>query len=212
MKLKLKKETEVIFEKIYSLYPDTKTELNYSTSFQFLIAVIMSAQTTDKQVNIATKDFFEKVKIPEDLITWKQEEVEKYFKSLNYYKTKSKSILATAKLLVKDYNSEIPNNLELIQKLPGVGIKTAKVVLGVLFDAPYIWVDTHVHRVCNRIGICKTKVPEETDKFLEKNIYINLKKKIHHSLVLFGRYNCTARNPKCESCIIREECSGYYFL
>lgn len=207
MKFKTKKETEIIFEKIYSLYPDTKTELNYSTSFQLLIAVIMSAQTTDKQVNITTKDFFEKVKIPKDLVSWKLEDIEKYFKSLNYYKTKSKSILETAKLLIKDYKSIIPNDLEEIQKLPWVGIKTAKVVLGVLFDSPYIWVDTHVHRVCNRIWICKTKIPEETDKFLEKNVSIKLKKKIHHSLVLFGRYNCLARNPKCDVCIIKNTCN-----
>lgn len=118
MKLKTIKESELIFEKIYSIYPDTKTELNYETSFQFLIAVIMSAQTTDKQVNIATRDFFEKVKIPEDLVSWKQEEVEKYFNTLNYYKTKSKSILETAKILVKDFHSQIPNDLQLIQKLP----------------------------------------------------------------------------------------------
>lgn len=209
MKMKNNKQIEEIFEKIYSLFPNTKTELNYKTPFQFLIAVIMSAQTTDKQVNIATEEFFKKIKLPEDLISWKIEEIEKYFKSLNYFKNKSKSILETAKMLVKDYNSQIPNNLEQIQKLPWVGIKTAKVVLWVLYDAPYIWVDTHVHRVCNRIGICKTKTPEETDKFLQKNINQEMKKKIHHALVLFWRYNCTARNPKCENCIIKKDCEFY---
>ncbi|MDD2565327.1 MAG: endonuclease III [Candidatus Gracilibacteria bacterium] len=210
--MKKVKESEEIFELIYTNSKKIKTELNYSTPFQFLIAVIMSAQTTDKQVNIATKDFFEKVKIPEDLVTWKLEDIEKYFKSLNYYKTKSKSILATAKLLTKDYKSIIPNSLEEIQKLPGVGIKTAKVVLGVLYDAPYIGVDTHVHRICNRIGICTTKTPEETDKFLEINISTETKRKVHHALVLFGRYTCTARNPKCESCFLNNTCEYYKSL
>lgn len=207
MKLKTNKEIEVIFEKIYFLFPDTKTELNYDTSFQLLIAVILSAQTTDKQVNIATKELFEKVKNPEDLLKLDLEIIENYIKSLNYYKTKSKSILNSAYKLISDFQSIIPNDLESIQTLPWVWIKTAKVVLGVLYDAPYIWVDTHIHRICNRIWICSTKTPEETDKFLDKNINVDLKKKIHHALVLFGRYNCTARNPKCESCVVVKDCN-----
>lgn len=209
MKLKTKKEINDIFEKIYILFPDTKTELNYSTDFQLLIAVILSAQTTDKQVNKATVDFFKKVKNPKDLVILKQEEVEKYFKSLNFYKNKTRSIIWTAKKLVEDFDSVIPNNIQEIQKLPWVWIKTAKVVLGVLFDAPFIWVDTHIHRICNRIGVCRTKIPEQTDEFLEKNISMKLKKKIHHSLVLFGRYNCVAKKPKCETCILQTQCNFY---
>lgn len=207
MKLKTIKEIEIIFEKIYSLFPETKTELNYYTSFQLLIAVILSAQTTDRQVNIVTKELFWLVKSPEDLAKLSLSEIEKYLSRLNFYKNKSKSILASANKLIEDFNSQIPNDLVLIQTLPGVGIKTAKVVLGVLYDAPYIGVDTHIHRICNRIWICKTKTPEETDKFLDNNINIDLKKKIHHALVLFGRYNCTARNPKCENCIIKWSCN-----
>lgn len=207
MKLKTNTEIESIFEKIYSLFPDTKTELNHETPFQFMIAVMLSAQTTDKQVNIATKQLFEIIKTPEDLVKMDLETIENHIKSLNYFKTKSKSILNSAHKLIADFQSIIPNNLELIQTLPWVGIKTAKVVLWVLYDAPYIGVDTHIHRICNRIWICKTKTPEETDKFLDKNINIDLKKKIHHALVLFGRYNCTARSPKCENCIIEKYCN-----
>lgn len=207
MKLKTIKEIEIIFEKIFSLFPKTKTELNYSTPFQFLIAVMLSAQTTDKQVNIATTKLFEIVKIPEDLAKLDIETIENYIRSLNYYKTKSKSIYNSALILLKEFNSTIPNDLELLQTLPWVGIKTAKVVLGVLYDAPYIWVDTHIHRVCNRIWICNTKLPEETDKFLDKNINIDLKKKIHHALVLFGRYHCISKNPKCNTCIINKNCN-----
>lgn len=207
--MKKVKESEEIFELIYDKSSKIKTELEYSTSFQFLVAVILSAQTTDKQVNITTKSFFEKVKNPEDVANFKLEELEKYFASLNYYKTKSKSILATAKMLIQDFQSIIPNDLEEIQKLPWVGIKTAKVVLGVLYDAPYIWVDTHVHRVCNRIGICKTKTPEETDKYLESKMSIEIKRKVHHALVLYGRYTCTAINPKCETCFLNNTCEFY---
>lgn len=209
MKLKTTKETEFIFKSIYSLYPNIKTELNYSTPFQFLIAVMLSAQTTDKQVNIATKWLFKLVKTPEDLIRIDLQNIENHIKSLNYFKTKSKSILNTASKLITDFNSNIPNDLELIQTLPWVGIKTAKVVLGVLYDAPYIGVDTHIHRVCNRIWICSTKTPELTDQFLEKHIYTDLKKKIHHALVLFGRYNCIAKAPKCTNCPINQNCNYF---
>jgi len=209
MKLKTNIEIESIFEKIYSLFPDTKTELNHETPFQLLIAVMLSAQTTDKQVNIATKWLFEIVKIPEDLIKLNLEQIQNHIKSLNYFKTKAKSIYNSAWILISEFDWIIPSDLENIQKLPWVWIKTAKVVLGVLYDAPYIWVDTHIHRVCNRIWICSTKAPEETDKFLENNISIDLKKKIHHSLVLFGRYNCIARNPKCINCQINQKCNFY---
>lgn len=207
MKLKTKKEIETVFNLIFSLYPEIKTELNYSTPFQFLVAVMLSAQTTDKQVNIATYKLFEIVKAPEDLLKLDLDKIEDYIKSINYYKTKAKSIYNSAKILVSVFDSVIPNDLVLLQTLPWVWIKTAKVVLGVLYDAPYIWVDTHIHRICNRIWICSTKNPEETDKFLDKNINHDLKKKIHHALVLFWRYNCIARNPKCENCIIKNDCN-----
>lgn len=207
--MKSKKEIAEIFEKIYNLYPDFKTELYYKTPFQLVAAVIMSAQATDKQVNKINKEFFEKVKEPVDLEKLSLNEIEVYLKSLNYYKNKSKYIKNLWEILYKNYNSEIPNNLEILKTLPGIWIKTAKVILWVLYDAPYIWVDTHVHRVSNRIGFVKTKTPEQTDKILEKKLTLDQKRKMHHALVLFWRYNCPAIKPKCEKCPINYLCDYY---
>ncbi|MCK9272846.1 endonuclease III [Candidatus Gracilibacteria bacterium] len=207
--MKSKKEISEIFDKIYNLYPNFKTELYYKTDFQLVLAVVMSAQATDKQVNKINKEFFEKVENPDDLAKLSLDEIEKYLKSLNYYKNKSKYIKNLGEILYKKYNSEIPNNLEILKTLPGIGIKTAKVILGVLYDAPYIGVDTHIHRISNRIGFVKTKTPEQTDKVLEKKLTLSQKRKMHHALVLFGRYNCPAIKPKCEGCAINNLCDYY---
>lgn len=195
-----------ILEKIWESTPKIKTELEYKTDFQLLLAVILSAQTTDKQVNLATKRFFEKVKKPEDMMQFQISELESYFKTLNYFRNKAKSIYLSAQMLISEFSSEVPDTLEGIMRLPWVWIKTAKVVLWVLKNAPYVWVDTHVHRVCNRIWICRTKDPKWTDDVLDKILDDNMKRKIHHSLVLFWRYTCTARTPKCKWCPIVDEC------
>ncbi|MDD2487234.1 MAG: endonuclease III [Candidatus Gracilibacteria bacterium] len=205
--MKSKKEISEIFDRIYSLYPDTKTELDYETSFQFLVAVIMSAQATDKQVNRINDSFFRKIREPKDIMNMSLEDIENELKSLNYYKHKSLYIKQVSQKLHDEFNSVIPDNLDALIRLPGIGIKTAKVVLGVLYDAPYVGVDTHVHRVTNRLGIVKTKTPEETDRILEKILTIEQKRKMHHALVLFGRYNCTARKPKCKGCKAINLCS-----
>lgn len=207
--MKSKKEIAEIFDKIYNLYPDFKTELYYKTPFQLVVAVIMSAQATDKQVNIINKEFFEKVKNPVDLEKLSLNEIKNYLKSLNYYKNKSKYIKNLSEILYKNYNSTIPNDLEILKTLPGIWIKTAKVILWVLYDAPYIWVDTHIHRISNRIGFVKTKTPEQTDKILEKKLTLVQKRKMHHALVLFWRYNCPAIKPKCEKCLINYLCDYY---
>ncbi len=127
-------------------------------------------------------------------------------RSLNYYRVKTKHIFETAKKLLSDYNSIIPNDLVEIQKLPGVGIKTAKVVLSHLYDAPHIGVDTHIHRVMNRMGIAKTKTPQETDKKLEKILTDEQKRTMHHAMVLFGRYVCTARKCQCSETTLKQWC------
>jgi len=208
-KMKSKKEISEIFDKIYKLYPNFKTELFYKTPFQLVVAVIMSAQATDKQVNKINKDFFEKVENPVDLEKLSLDEIENYLKSLNYYKNKSKYIKNLSEILYRKYNSEIPNNLEILKTLPGIWIKTAKVILWILYDAPYIWVDTHIHRVTNRIGIVKTKTPEQTDRVLEKKLTLSQKRKMHHALVLFWRYICTAKKPKCLQCPVNNLCDYY---
>lgn len=204
--MKTKQQISHILDTIARMYPDIRTELNYETSFQFLIAVILSAQTTDKQVNKTTPMLFARVREAEDIMKLSLEEVEDMVSTVNFYKNKAKFIRNSGVKLAQEFGGAIPNDLKTIQSLPGVGIKTAKVVLAVLYDAPYVGVDTHVHRVMNRIGIVKTKSPEETDKILEKKLTYEQKLSVHHPLVLFGRYHCMARKPKCEVCPILEIC------
>lgn len=199
-----KNQIEFIFEYLKKLYSDPKTELDYSTDFQLLLAVILSAQTTDKQVNKVTKPLFKIIKKPEDVLVMWLEKFRKAISSVNYFNSKSKYIYETAKELVKLW--KIPDNLLELQKLSGVWIKTAKVILHVLYDMPFIAVDTHVHRVSNRLWIVKTKKPEETSELLEKIVPDNYKPIAHHSLILFGRYVCKARVPICEWCELSSIC------
>lgn len=199
-----KDQIEFVFEYLKTLYPNPKTELDYSTSFQLLVAVVLSAQTTDKQVNKVTKLLFKKIKKPEDVLSMWFEKFRKAVSSVNYFNSKSKYIYETSKELIRIW--KIPNDLIELQKLPGVGIKTAKVILHVLYNMPFIAVDTHVHRVSNRLWLVKTKEPEKTSELLEKIVPDNYKPIAHHSLILFGRYVCKARNPMCEKCWLNSIC------
>lgn len=183
-----------------------KIELDYKTPFQLLCAVILSAQTTDKQVNKVTPPLFEKVREPEDMKKISLEEIENFLQYINFFRNKSRFIRETGIILADNYNSQIPNDLKILTTLPGVGIKTAKVVLNVLYDESFVAVDTHIHRVANRIWLVSTNSPLETDKELDKILPTEIKKKIHHPLVLFGRYHCMARKPKCKNCKILQFC------
>lgn len=207
--MQLKEKINTIKEILYKMYPENKTELKYSNPYQLLIAVMMSAQTTDKQVNKVNEKFFQVLKKPEDAIKLWPEKIKQYIKSIGFFNTKAKNIYETSKILLEKYNWQIPQTLEELTKLPGVWIKTAKVVSAILFDAPYLPVDTHVHRVLNRLWIVNTKTPLETDKkaaeILDKDATI----KLHHSLIFFGRYHCTARKPKCKQCPLKEICKYY---
>lgn len=198
-----------IIKIIYWLYWWKKIELNYKTPFQLLCAIILSAQTTDKQVNKITPPFFLIVRNPEDVISLELSEIENYLKYVNFYKNKSRFIKQTWEILAREYNGTIPNNLKLIQTFPGIGIKTAKVLLSVLYNMPYVWVDTHIHRVMNRIGIVNTKTPEQTDKAIEEIFTKQEQLILHHPFVLFWRYHCTARKPKCDTCPIKKKCAHY---
>ncbi len=194
---------------LHALYGGKKIELDYETPFQLLCAVILSAQTTDKQVNKVTPPFFAKVRESKDVMTLSLDEIESDLKYVNFFRNKSRFIKETGTILAKKYSGILPNDLILIQTFPGIGIKTAKVVLSVLYDMPYVWVDTHIHRVMNRIGIVKTKAPNETDTFIEKIFSMEEKRILHHPFVLFGRYQCTARNPKCGDCPIQKKCAYF---
>lgn len=205
-----KTERNEIIDIIYDKYGGKKIELDYETSFQLLIAVILSAQTTDKQVNKITPPLFAKIREPKDTLNFSLEEIQENIKFVNFFRNKARFIKETGEILANRYNGVLPNDLKLIQTFPGIGIKTAKVVLSVLYDMPYVGVDTHIHRVMNRIGIVKTSTPEQTDKEIDRLFSIKEKVKMHHPFVLFGRYECIARSPKCETCSIQKKCAYYH--
>lgn len=182
------------------------TELRYSTPFELLLAVMLSAQMTDKGVNKATEKLFLCANTPTQIVTLGLDQLETALKSINYYKTKAKNIFNTSVILIQQFNHEVPKTREDLQKLPGVGRKTANVLLSVLYQQPVIAVDTHIFRVANRTGLAKGKTPREIENKLLKNIPQKFLKNAHHWLVLHGRYVCTARKPLCHECIIRDFC------
>ena len=218
------KDYDEIFTKLLELFPNPDTELNFETPFQLLVAVMLSAQTTDKQVNVVTDKLFLKVKNPNDVLRFSEENLAKQVSSVNYYKMKAKHIRETAKKLIElaknegknltkwekecldKYGYYLPESLEWLTQLPWVGEKTAKVILYVRYHHDIIAVDTHVHRVANRLWIVKTNEPLETSKEIEKVVPKKWKRIAHHSLILFGRYYCTAKKPKCEGCVLRKWC------
>jgi endonuclease III len=200
------KKLKKIFDYIKELFPNPETELHYSTPFQLVVAVMLSAQATDKQVNKVTERLFQKVKNPDDVVSLWFKTFEKTISSVNYYKSKAKHIFETAKLLHK---RKIPDTLEELMKLPGIGIKTAKLIAHVLYAKPFIAVDTHIHRVANRLWLVTTTAPEKTSELLENLIPDSAKDIAHHGLVLFGRYHCLARNPKCDICKLKNICLYY---
>lgn len=213
----MNQKLSIIFAYLKELFPNPETELHYSTPFQLVVAVMLSAQATDLQVNKVTEILFQKIKYPEDLLTMGFATFEKAISSINYYKTKAKNIFATAKIIAKncqksskmDKNCWIPDSIEELVKLPGIGVKTAKLVAHVLYDKPYIAVDTHIHRVSNRLWLVKTISPEKTSEQLEKLIPDEYKEHAHHALVLFWRYHCKAVKPKCEDCKLKTICLYY---
>ena len=190
--------------------PVAETELHYENPFQLLIAVILSAQCTDKRVNMITPKLFEAFPLPEVLAVSSPEVVFEYIRSVSYPSSKSKYLVGMAKLLIEKHNGEVPSTLEELVKLPGVGRKTANVIQSVIFDKPAMAVDTHVFRVSNRIGLTKnSKTPYETEKTLVKNFPDKLLPIAHHWLILHGRYVCLARSPKCSECGLTDLCVFY---
>lgn len=184
-----------------------ETELQYHNPYELIVAVILSAQCTDKRVNMTTPAIFERFPEPADMAAASVEEIYQLIKSISYPNNKAKNLQGMAQKLVADYNGVVPEDMELLQTLPGVGRKTANVVMAVAFGQPAMPVDTHVFRVTNRIGLVKdTKTPLETEKELVKNIPAEILSTAHHWFILHGRYVCTARKPKCNECGIREWC------
>ncbi|SDX22236.1 endonuclease III [Tepidimicrobium xylanilyticum] len=204
-KEKIKKVIDILME----LYPDAKAELNYSNPFELLIATILSAQCTDVQVNRTTEKLFKELKTPEDYLKLTDEELGERIRSCGFYKTKSKNILSTCRLLIEKFNGQVPNTIEELMTLPGVGRKTANVVLSNAFSIPAIAVDTHVFRVSNRIGLADSDNVLETEKDLMNNIDKSMWSKAHHLLIFHGRRICKARKPLCQKCPLTDYCIYY---
>lgn len=191
--------------------PIAETELHYITPYELIVAVILSAQCTDKRVNIITVPFFKRFPDIESLAGGTEEEVFELIRSCSYPNNKTKHLLGMARILVNDFGGVIPDNIETLQKLPGVGRKTANVIASVAFNLPAMAVDTHVHRVSARIGLTyRAKTPLETEKQLVKYIPESKLAIAHHWLILHGRYVCIARKPKCEECGLSEWCRFYH--
>ena len=203
------KNVNEILDKLEKQYPDAKCELEYTTPFELLIATILSAQCTDVRVNIVTREMFKKYNTPQDFSKLSEEDIIKEIKTCGLYKSKANKIKATSEMICRDYNGEVPDSLEELIKLPGVGRKTADVVLSNAFNPDAIAVDTHVFRVANRIGIVKTKTPEKTEFALMEVIPKNRWSHSHHLFIFHGRRICKARKPECENCPIKQDCDFY---
>ncbi len=207
MRRKLKKDEVLeVIELLKERFPDAKAELNYTNPFELLIATILSAQCTDVRVNKITAILFEELDGPEDYLKLSQEELGNKIRSCGFYNAKSKNILGACQIIVDEYDGRVPETIEELMELPGVGKKTANVVASNAFGIPAIAVDTHVFRVSNRIGLANAKNVEDTEKQLQKAIPKELWTLSHHLLIFQGRRVCKARKPLCKECNVSELC------
>ena len=197
---------EQVLEQLRQGYPDARTELEFGTPFELLIATILSAQSTDISVNAATPKLFQKYPTPAKLAKATPEEVEPLIRTIGLYRNKAKNIVATARALIEFFAGEVPNDFEAIQTLPGVGRKTANVVLSNAYGRPGIAVDTHVGRLARRLGFSKENNPDKVEVDLEKLFPVNDWIFLHHALILHGRRVCEARKPKCDACNLLAYC------
>ena len=188
---------------------DDLTELDYINDYTLLVAVILSAQATDKGVNLATKKLFKIVKTPEEMINLGFKKLNEYIKTINYHNNKAKNIINMSEKLVKNFNSKLPNNMKDLKSLDGVGRKTANIILNIVFKKPAIAVDTHVFRVSNRLGITNAKNVEESEKQLMKIVPKRHIRNLNNNLVMFGRYECKALKPQCSSCGLSQYCDYF---
>ncbi len=195
-----------IYGRLRSLNPHPKSELEYSTPYQLLVAVVLSAQATDKSVNLATRELFKVAPTPAKIVALGQDRLIDHIRTIGLFRTKASNIIALSRLLLERHGGEVPRDREALQDLPGVGRKTANVVLNVAFGEPTIAVDTHIFRVANRTGIAAGTDVEAVEQRLEKFTPDEFRKDAHHWLILHGRYICKARTPECWRCPIAEWC------
>lgn len=199
-------EMEIVFSRWQQQNPAPESELEYVNPFTLLVAVVLSAQATDKSVNKATESLFKIVDTPEKMVELGEEKLISYIRTIGLYKNKAKSVIGLSQMLISDFNSQVPENRDDLMKLPGVGRKTANVVLNVIFNQPTMPVDTHLLRISPKIGLAEGTTPEQIEKSLLERIPKDYLKNAHHWILLHGRYVCTARNPKCNECIINDIC------
>jgi endonuclease-3 len=195
-----------IFRRLAIAIPEPTTELNHNSVFELLIAVILSAQATDKGVNLATAKLYPVANTPAAILALGIEGLERYIKTIGLYHSKAKNVMATCQILFEQHDSQVPNSREALERLPGVGRKTANVILNTAFGQPTIAVDTHIFRLGNRIGLAPGKTPLEVEKKLMKAVPKQYLQDAHHLLILHGRYTCVARKPKCGECVIQDLC------
>jgi endonuclease-3 len=195
-----------IFKRFYQQNPHPTTELQYHSAFELLIAVILSAQATDVSVNKATVSLFKVANTPKKMFALGEEKLKTYIKSIGLYHTKAKNIIKTCQMLIEEHHSQVPQQREALEALPGVGRKTANVILNTAFGEATIAVDTHIFRVANRTKLAVGKTPLEVEKKLLKVVPKQYLHDAHHWLILHGRYVCTARRPKCATCLIADLC------
>ncbi|MEN8723599.1 MAG: endonuclease III [Alphaproteobacteria bacterium] len=201
-----KANIHAFFSNLRDADPEPQGELNYTNPYTLVVAVALSAQATDIGVNKATKDLFKIVKTPEDMLKLGEAKLIDHIKSIGLYKTKAKNVMKAAQLLVDEFGSQVPENRDDLEKLPGVGRKTANVVLNIAFGHSTIAVDTHLFRVSNRTGLAPGSTPLAVEKKLLKKVPDEFMRHAHHWLILHGRYVCKARKPECDKCVVVDQC------
>ncbi len=206
MKALTKKEIEAFYSALAAALPEPKSELEYTNPYTLLVAVVLSAQATDKGVNKATRGLFAAADTPEKMVALGEEAVRDHIKTIGLFNTKAKNVVALSRILVDRYGGQIPHDRDALETLPGVGRKTANVVLNVAFGLPTIAVDTHIFRISNRTGLAIGKTPRAVEDRLEKITPKAFVQNAHHWLILHGRYICKARKPDCPHCVVRDIC------
>jgi len=207
VKLLTRAEIETFFARLKKHIPDPKTELEYKNPYTLLVAVALSAQATDKSVNKATEPLFKAIDAPEKMLALGEAKLTDAIKTIGLYRGKAKNVTALSKILIEKHGGQVPRDRGALQELPGVGRKTANVVLNVAFGEPTIAVDTHIFRVSNRTGLAPGKDVLAVERNLEKRVPEKYKQHAHHYLILHGRYTCVARKPLCPTCVVRDVCN-----
>ncbi len=199
-------QRRLVFERLHALDPHPKSELAYRTPYELLVAVVLSAQATDRSVNQATARLFPVANTPAAMAALGVESLIPYVETIGLFRNKAKNVVALSEILLREHGGAVPADREALERLPGVGRKTANVVLNVAFGQPTIAVDTHVFRVANRTGLARGKDPGEVERKLLRNVPDEFRLHAHHWLILHGRYTCTARRPRCAQCCIADLC------